>query len=74
VSSRLLVTANVLSSQSLVNLMMEAMPSTETSVLTGAARRNIPEDGVIHSLLRENFNSYVRNCSHQRVNIVETHS
>jgi hypothetical protein len=28
--------------------MMEALRSSETSVLTRAARRNVPEDGVIH--------------------------
>jgi hypothetical protein len=28
--------------------MMEARLSTETSVLTGATRRTIPEDGILH--------------------------
>jgi phospholipid N-methyltransferase len=40
---RLLVTASVVPSSSiLITLMMEALSSFETSVLTGATRRNIP--------------------------------
>jgi hypothetical protein len=45
---RLLVTANVVpSSPTRVILMMEAMCSTETLVLTRATRRPIPEDGIL---------------------------
>jgi hypothetical protein len=55
---RLLVTRNVApSSPILVTLMMEAIHSSETSVLTGTTRRNIPEYDILHSHRRENLNS-----------------
>jgi hypothetical protein len=39
--------------------MMEAMSSSETSVLTRATRRIILEDGILHSHRRENLKSYI---------------
>jgi hypothetical protein len=49
----LLVTANVVSnSPILVTLIMEALRLSETSILTRATLRNIPEEGILHGLIK----------------------
>jgi hypothetical protein len=57
---RLTDIANVVpSSPILVTLMMDVTRSSEMLVLTRAIRRNISEDGILHSHSRENLKSYI---------------
>jgi hypothetical protein len=58
---RLLITANVLpSSPILLSLMIEAIRSSETLVLTRDIRRNVPGDGILHGHHRGNLKSYTK--------------
>jgi hypothetical protein len=56
---RMLVTGKVPSSPILVTQMMEAIRSSETSILTRATQRNIPQDCIL-----ENHRRKVSNLTH----------
>jgi hypothetical protein len=55
---RLLVTSKVPTSPVLVILMMEAICSSETSVLSGATQPNMLENGILRSHCRKHIRSY----------------
>jgi hypothetical protein len=56
---KLLVAANdVARPLNLFTLIMVAIRSSETPVLTKATRRHIQEDGILHSHRNENLKSY----------------
>jgi hypothetical protein len=50
---------DVPSSTIVILMMMEVIRSSETSALARAARRNMPEDGIIHSHRRKNLKSNI---------------
>jgi hypothetical protein len=57
---QLLVSADVVASlMILVNLKMEVLNSPGISVFRRANGREIPEDGILHSIRYENFKSYI---------------
>jgi hypothetical protein len=57
---RLLVTVNAVSSSLILfTMMMEAIRSSEPSVLTRATLRHIPEDAILHSHRGEDLKSYI---------------
>jgi hypothetical protein len=50
--------------------MMEGMRASETSVLTKATRRHIPEDGILYCHRSENLRSYIYSTVTQIINFI----
>jgi hypothetical protein len=67
---QLLVTSNVPSSPILVTLMMEAVRSSVTTVLTRATWQNIPKDGILHSHRHENLKSDIVLLFYTIINLI----
>jgi hypothetical protein len=55
--SWMLCRVSVVTTYVLEERMMDAIQSSETSVLTRTKRRNIPEDDILHSQRPENLKS-----------------
>jgi hypothetical protein len=58
------------SSLILVTLMMATIRSSETSALTIATRRKIPEDGILHRGCRDKLKSSIPFSSARNINLV----
>jgi hypothetical protein len=56
----LVIANNVPSSLIILTLMMEAIPYSKMSVLTGTTGLHIQEDGILHINRREYIKSYIR--------------
>jgi hypothetical protein len=63
-------TANVPSSPILAILMMKAIHSNETSILTRATTRNVSEDCIIHNDRCKNCISYIQEMKNITANVI----
>jgi hypothetical protein len=50
--------------------MIDALLSSESSVLTRATQRDIPEDGILNCRRRENLKSYIEESGCHSLNTV----